>query len=113
MDVWNLVAERKIQEAMSEGAFDHLDGAGQPISLEENPYEAPGTRMAHRLLRNNGFAPPWIEEARDIDAEVRRLYAERTRLDAGEFRRRAAALNRRIEIYNLRTPVSSTHRRKL
>ncbi|HTP35827.1 MAG TPA: DUF1992 domain-containing protein [Candidatus Acidoferrales bacterium] len=113
MDVWNLVAERKIQEAMNDGAFDRLDGAGQPISLEENPYEDAGQRMAHRILRNNGFAPAWIEEARDIDTDARRLYAERARLQPDEFHRRAAALNRRIEIYNLRTPVSSTHRRKI
>jgi hypothetical protein len=26
--------------------------------------------MAHRLLRNAGFAPAWIEERKQIDAEL-------------------------------------------
>jgi hypothetical protein len=31
MDAWQLVAERKIQEAIEEGAFDNLAGAGKLI----------------------------------------------------------------------------------
>jgi hypothetical protein len=42
---------------MAEGAFDHLEGFGQPLNLEEDPFEDPSLRMAHRLLKNNGFAP--------------------------------------------------------
>jgi hypothetical protein len=26
--------------------------------------------MAHRLLRNNGFAPAWVEEAKDPEQEI-------------------------------------------
>ena len=66
MDHWENIAERKIREAMSEGAFDNLTGKGRPLNLEENPYEDPSLRMAHRLLRNNGFAPAWVEEAKDL-----------------------------------------------
>ncbi|HTS65419.1 MAG TPA: DUF1992 domain-containing protein [Candidatus Acidoferrales bacterium] len=113
MDIWNLVAERKIQEAMEEGAFDQLDGAGRPLSLDEDPGEDPAQRMAHRILRNNGLAPAWIEEAREIDAGVRRLYAERAGRGESEFRRLAADLNRRIEAYNLKTPVALTQRLKI
>ena len=46
MDVWNLIAGRKIREAMEEGAFDHLDGAGKPLDLSENPFEDPSDRLA-------------------------------------------------------------------
>jgi hypothetical protein len=113
MDIWNLIAERKIREAMDEGQFDHLEGTGAPIRLEENPYEDPAQRMAHRLLRNNGFAPAWIEEGKEIDAEVGRLRADRNRLGEDEFRRRVGALNRRIEIYNLKTPVAMAQRTKI
>jgi DnaJ homolog subfamily C member 28 len=42
---------------MDEGAFDRLEGTGEPLDLRENPFENPSLRMAHRLLRNNGFAP--------------------------------------------------------
>ena len=63
MDAWHLIAERKIREAMEEGAFDHLEGTGKPLDLRENPFEDPSERMGHRLLKNNGFAPAWIEES--------------------------------------------------
>jgi hypothetical protein len=113
MDIWNLIAERKIREAMDEGEFDHLDGVGQPLRLEENPYEDPAQRMAHRILRNNGFVPAWIEEGNELDAEASHLRAERVGLGEEEFRRRAAELNRRIDVYNLKTPVATAHRMKI
>ena len=73
MDPWRLIAERKIREAMEDGVFEHLDGAGQPLDLTENPYEDPSLRMAHKVLKNKGlrrrgskrgkrstgFAPGW------------------------------------------------------
>src|ERR1700742_1025516 len=105
MDEWHFIADRKILEAMQEGAFEHLDGAGAPLDLSENPFEDPSERMAHRILRNNGFAPAWIEEGREIDAEIRYLSSDLPRFDSTERRRRIEALNRRIHSYNLKTPV--------
>jgi hypothetical protein len=112
MDVFRLIAERKIQEAMEDGAFDNLSGQGQPLPLEEEPFEDPSLRMAHRLLRNNGFAPAWIEESKEIDAAIVRLREDRVRerIGDGEFRRRAAELNRRIFAFNLKAPAASAHK---
>lgn len=106
MDACQLIAERKIREAMEEGAFDHLECAGKPLDLSENPFEDPSDRMAHRLLKNNGFSPAWIEEAKEIEAESRRLRA------LGEPDR-IAALNRRIVSFNLKAPASHLHKRLL
>ena len=47
MDQWHFIADRKIREAIAEGAFDHLEGAGKPLDLRENPFEDPSDRMAH------------------------------------------------------------------
>jgi hypothetical protein len=110
LDEWNFIAERKIREAMEEGAFDDLEGAGRPLDLEENPFEDPSLRMAHRLLRNNGFAPAWIEEAREIEAESHRL-RDRAAAPADDFPCRVAALNRRIVAFNLKAPALSLHKR--
>jgi len=110
MDEWHFIAERKIREAMEEGAFEPLDGTGEPLDLNENPFEDPAQRMAHRILRNNGFAPAWIEEGRDIEAEIRYLKASYPRLDDGERARRVDLLNRRIAAYNLKTPVASAQK---
>ena len=103
MDVWNLIAERKIQEAMDEGAFDNLEGAGLPISEDVNPYEDPAQRMANRLMKNAGISPAWIVEARELDREIERLST--TIQDSKTRRHRVAELNRRITLFNLKVPV--------
>ena len=109
MDEWHFIAERKIREAMEEGAFDHLEGTGEPLDLREDPFEDPSLRMAHRLLKNNGFAPAWIEEAREIEAEMSRLRSRRD-VATENFRNCAAALNRRIVAFNLRAPSPVLHK---
>jgi hypothetical protein len=112
MDSWNLPADRKIREAMEEGAFDRLEGAGRPLDLEENRYLDPALRMAHRLLRNNGFAPSWIEEGKDLDADMLRLRATREQRAPEEFRRRKPSMVRdrrgaaRLAAISLRLPQS-------
>jgi hypothetical protein len=122
MDKWESIAERKIREAMAEGAFDNLTGKGQPLNLEEDPYEDPSLRMAHRLLRNNGFAPAWIEEAKDLEHAIEmarrdlaraldgRAAQERQRILDG-FRGQIAEINRRILTHNLKTPSTQFHMR--
>ena len=91
---------------MAEGAFDNLAGTGRPIPLEDDPFEDPSMRMAHRLLRNNGFAPRWIEEGHDIDAAITGLERDFThgRVAVGEYRRQVEAINRRILAFNLQAP---------
>jgi hypothetical protein len=106
VDIWNVIAERKIQEAMEEGAFDHLEGTGQPFTEEINPYEDPSERLANRILKNAGITPDWITEGREIDRQVAGLDA----LPSEVRLQRIAELNRRIAMFNLKTPVSSTQR---
>ena len=110
MDAWHFIAERKIREAMDEGAFDDLEGAGKPLDLREYPFEDPSDRIAFRLLKNNGFAPQWIEEAKKIEAESRRLRAQ-GKISTDDFRERVVALNRRILSFNLKAPATSVHKR--
>jgi hypothetical protein len=104
MDEWHFIAERKIREAMEEGAFEHLDGTGQPLDLRENPFEDQSLRMAHRLLKNNGFAPSWIEEAKEIERETQLLRAASADMTEAERARRVAAVNKLILNYNLKAP---------
>lgn len=64
--------DRQIREAVKEGRFDNLPYQGKPLPNDENPYAAEWG-LAFRVLRNAGFAPPWIE----ADKEVRALLARR------------------------------------
>ena len=104
-----MIAERKIQEAMEEGAFDHLEGTGQPLPEDTDACEDPAQRMANRLLKNAGITPDWIAEGQEIDRDVRRLDAA----SPDDRRQRIAELNRRIALFNLKTPVRGTQKMML
>lgn len=80
MNRFESLTEKKLREAIENGELDDLPGKGEPIDLRENPFEDPDLRTVHRLLRNAGFAPAWIEERKDIDAE---LAAAQTKLSQG------------------------------
>ena len=131
MDKWEPLVDKMIREAMERGEFDDLPGTGQPIDLSENPFEDPELRTVHRLLRNAGFAPAWIEERKDIDAELQRsratllraksLYGQggdlvddvRWQRAAKEFREKVGELNQRIRLYNLKAPATAFHRKTI
>jgi len=127
MDKWEPLIDRMIRESMERGEFDNLPGTGLPIDLAENPYEPPDLRTVHRLLRNAGFAPAWIEERKDIEAQFQESYSKLTRAKAlycvtgdysnhdwqramKEFRERVEELNQRIRAYNLHAPAAGFHR---
>lgn len=125
MDKWEPLIDRLIRESMERGEFDDLPGSGEPIDLTENPYEKPELRSVHRLLKNAGFAPAWIEERKEIENEFQRAYSVLRRartLYLGksnsewqraikEFRECVDELNQRIRIYNLKAPAATVHRK--
>lgn len=123
------MAEKMLREAIEAGEFDNLPGKGKPMDLSENPFEDPDLRVVHKLLRDAGFAPAWIEERKDIDAEfelARQILSRAWGLykpagkspnlaawerNVQEFRGKIGELNRRIKIYNLKAPAAVFHRR--
>jgi DnaJ homolog subfamily C member 28 len=62
--------EDQIRRAIEDGQFENLPGKGKPLNLDDNPFEDPEWRMAHRMLKEAGFSLPWIESRREIDAEI-------------------------------------------
>src|SRR3954470_10175951 len=63
------LADRRIEEAMREGKFDNLPGAGQPIDLEPMPAEESARMMwwAIRLLKQNDFVPEEVRWHKALD----------------------------------------------
>ena len=57
---------KQIEEAMERGEFTNLPGEGKPLKLDTNPFLTPQARMANRLLKENGFAPRWVELEKEI-----------------------------------------------
>lgn len=114
--------ERQIREAMEDGRFDGLPHQGVRLPLEDDA--AAGDRaLAHRVLKNAGVAPGWIE----ADKTVRTLFDERDLLFArlprmsalarirarDELRRLVDATNRAILRVNIEAPTERQHRRPL
>lgn len=63
------LAERRIEEAMREGKFDNLPGAGKPIELESLPADENARAMwwALKLLRQNDVIPDEVRWRKQID----------------------------------------------
>ena len=56
MHALEIIAERKIEEAIARGDFDNLPGAGRPLDLDdEDPLWPEEVRMAKRILKNAGY----------------------------------------------------------
>lgn len=120
--------EDHIRKAMEEGKFDDLPGKGKPIQWDENPLVEPDWQLAFRMLRNAGFALPWMETRKEIEAQLETARAtlkrawEWTQAGSGDgqpptflddewqrvlgaFRAQIAEINKRIFNYNLDVPL--------
>ena len=118
--------DEAIREAMERGDFDNLEGKGKPLAgLEENPYEDPTKRMAHKLMRDNNLLPPWMQLRQTIQKDFedarRRLeiawnwYEPAMHIPTPQdeakwetakasFHNKIKGLNKQIRTYNLKAP---------
>jgi hypothetical protein len=128
---FDYVVDTKIREAMEAGLFDNLPGQGQPLRLEDNPHEPAAWRLAHDLLKKNGFTLPWIDERKQIEEalaaarqKLATAYRETHRAESPDVWARAdwrratetftealTKLNKRIRDYNLAAPTPTFHRK--
>jgi hypothetical protein len=119
---WESLVERQIRDAMDAGAFEDLPYQGERLPIEDDS-AAGEWAMAHRMLRNVGAAPPWIEsdkEARRQLAALEVLVERAPRMSRLSHRRArtelatiVAAANRAIERVNAEAPTYRQHRRPL
>lgn len=136
---WSDLISQRIEEAMQAGAFDNLPGKGKPLQVGPEPFVSADMQMANSLLKNNALTPAWISERKEMLTAIEQFRARlataaeqmRRAMDeaaAGErrealhrqwhgwverFRREAAELNRRIQLYNLKQPITSLEIYKL
>jgi 2-succinyl-5-enolpyruvyl-6-hydroxy-3-cyclohexene-1-carboxylate synthase len=69
------VAENRIREALEQGVFENLPGAGQPLNLEEYFSTPEDLRMAYSILKSAHCAPAEVELASEI-ARLERALAQ-------------------------------------
>ena len=116
------VVDQLLNKARAEGQFDNLAGQGQPLKADAHEALVPDDmRAGFRMLKNAGFAPPWVEARRSLDQQRDELASwlaqantRWQRLDAAgreklraEYRRRLDDLQREILNYNLTAPESA------
>jgi hypothetical protein len=117
--------DRQIREAVEEGRFDSLPHQGAPLPNDENPHAA-DWGLAFHVLKNAGFAPPWIEADKEVRALLARRDAILARAAAGpppseSAQRRdhralaqlVAEVNASITTVNAEAPTTRQHRRPL
>ena len=61
---FELVVEERIREAIRQGEFDDLPGAGKPLLFDDRMVPE-DLRMAYRILKNSGFVPPELETRKE------------------------------------------------
>jgi hypothetical protein len=66
LDIFARIAERLIREAMENGEFDNLEGAGKPLNFADETWIPEDLRIAYRVLKNAGYIPPEIELRNEI-----------------------------------------------
>jgi hypothetical protein len=119
---WESLVERQIREAMDGGAFEDLPYHGERLPLEDDS-AAGEWAMAHRMLRNAGIAPPWIESDKEARKQLAALEALIERAPTipvvahgrarKELARIVADANHAIARVNAEAPTVRQHRRPL
>lgn len=125
-----------IQAAMEQGAFDNLPGKDQPLKLDENPYLDSEWQLAYHLLKENGFAPDFIERRQAIElalgaarqalarswdwrqralesGEAASLVESQWRAASARFEEQVDKLNKQIRDYNLTIPSTTFSRAQI
>ena len=83
LEVIQLIAERKISEAIQKGLLDTREWRNKSLPMTYDNLVPEDLRMAHKILKNAGYLPPEIEAKKEIQ-QIEDLLAacedERTRV---------------------------------
>jgi len=66
MSIFEIIAERKIEQAMARGEFDNLSYSGKPLPPDDLDKVPEELRMAYKILKNAGVVPEEIELQKSI-----------------------------------------------
>lgn len=75
LDYWDDLVGQRINDAVKQGMFDNLRGAGKPLKLRGNPM-AGDRQLAFDLMEDNDLSPQWIGDRKLVQEAVANLRAE-------------------------------------
>jgi hypothetical protein len=67
--------ESRIRDAVADGQFDNLKGAGKPLTMTEEENLAGENWLGFKVLQNGGLLPEWLMLAKEIETDRERLAA--------------------------------------
>ena len=70
----DFIAEQRIAEAIANGELDDLPGAGKALELDDDALVPEELRVAYRILKNAGLAPPEVKKLELMKARIERRY---------------------------------------
>ena len=85
---FEILAERKIRDAIANGDADNLPGAGKPLELVDEPFVTPEQRMVNHILKRADMVPSEVsmrQAVARLREEIRQLPADQ---EAGQAKRR-------------------------
>ena len=100
------IAENRIREAMAQGEFDNLPGAGEPLSLEEYFSTPEDVRMAYSILKSANCRPLEVEMLNEI-ARLEQAIAAADDAARGPLQRELAHRRTELAILLERRPRST------
>lgn len=99
MLLFDMLAEKRIEQARDAGAFDNLPGAGKPLPEEDLCLIPEEERVAYRILKNAGYMPPELALHRQaVDLAMRLAAMPEDDAGADRTATRAVLLDRLARI---------------
>ncbi|CAG9612293.1 hypothetical protein BACCIP111899_01466 [Bacillus rhizoplanae] len=66
MDIFSILAEERIRQAMKNGDFEDLPGKGKPLELEDLSMIPEELRISYKILKNAGMIPEEMQLQKDM-----------------------------------------------
>ncbi len=87
-----------VKDAEKSGEVKRLPGYGKPLNLDDDRHVPPKYRVAYRVLKNAGYAPPEVEMIQQV-AELRKmLEAETDSNRSAELRSRLIGFQQKLDV---------------
>lgn len=61
MDLFSILAEERIKEAMKNKEFDNLPGKGKPLPKDDLAHVPNELRIGYKILKNAGMVPEEVQ----------------------------------------------------
>ncbi len=90
--------EERIREAIANGDFDNLEGAGKPLDFDDYFAAPEDVRMGYSILKSNKFVPEEIDRLKEIGELKEQI---KSCADENQKKSLIKSLNEKILAFNL------------